>query len=75
MKTIATVLLLTAAAFAQSLNVAYDGKTTAVDLRKMAHEQIKSTSPHDKIERTYSCVSLTPVLAAAGVPQGEKLRG
>jgi hypothetical protein len=78
MKMLAAIFLLCfacSAAVAQSLDVAYDGKTMPVDLSKMSHEQIKYTSPHNKSEHMYSCVSLAPVLAAAGVPQGEKLRG
>ena len=75
MKMFVAIILFTAAAFAQSLNVTYDNKTTAVDLNKMTREPVKYTNPHDKSEHTYSCVSITPVLAAANVPQKEALRG
>ena len=75
MKTFAAILLLGAAAFTQSLSVAYQDKTASVDISKLPHERLKTTDPHDKSEHSYSCVSLAPFLAAAAVPQKDKLHG
>jgi hypothetical protein len=60
---------------AKALSVIYNGKTTAIDLTAQPHEKLKQTDSRDKSEHTYSCISLTPLFAAAGVPQSDKLHG
>jgi len=68
-------LFLSATLIAQTLNVTYNQKTISVDIAKMPHSEQKVMDHHTNKERTYSCVPLAPVLAAAGVPQKEALRG
>ena len=76
MKSFFLFLLISGTAFAQSLNVTYDGKTTAVDLSTFKRDTtIKSIDPHDKSEHAYSCVPMKSILAAANVPMAEALHG
>lgn len=59
----------------KGIAVTYKGETILADLVDEKHEQIKYTNPHDKSEHDYSCVPLGSVVAAAGVPHGETMRG
>ncbi|HKV62076.1 MAG TPA: molybdopterin-dependent oxidoreductase [Candidatus Acidoferrum sp.] len=48
---------------------------TVADLKKMTRKTLTVVNPHDKKKETYEGVLLEDLLAKAGVPQGEKLRG
>jgi len=55
-----------------------DGKTltlTPADLKGMPHKTISVYNEHAKVNETYSGVVLADLLAKAGAPQGEKVRG
>jgi DMSO/TMAO reductase YedYZ molybdopterin-dependent catalytic subunit len=45
------------------------------DLQNMPHKTIKVSNSHDGKEETYEGVPLADLLAQAGVPSGEKIRG
>jgi hypothetical protein len=69
----------TAAAPSTALTVTgLDGKTTtytAADLKAMPHKTISAFNEHAKANESYAGVPLTELLARAGAPTGEKLRG
>jgi DMSO/TMAO reductase YedYZ molybdopterin-dependent catalytic subunit len=48
---------------------------TVADLKKMPRKTLSVFNPHEKKRETYEGVLLEELLARAGVPQGEKLRG
>jgi len=48
---------------------------TGADLKKMPRKTLSVVNPHDKKKETYEGVLLEDLLAKAGVPQGEQLRG
>jgi DMSO/TMAO reductase YedYZ molybdopterin-dependent catalytic subunit len=48
---------------------------TVADLKKMPRKTLSVVNPHDKKKETYEGVLLEDLLAKAGVPQGEQLRG
>lgn len=48
---------------------------TAADLQKMPRKKISVLNPHDKKNEEYEGVLLADLLAKAGVPLGEQLRG
>jgi DMSO/TMAO reductase YedYZ molybdopterin-dependent catalytic subunit len=48
---------------------------TVADLKKMTRKTLTVMNPHDKKKETYEGVLLEELLAKAGVPQGEQLRG
>jgi DMSO/TMAO reductase YedYZ molybdopterin-dependent catalytic subunit len=48
---------------------------TVLDLKKMPRKMLSVVNPHDKKKETYEGVLLEGLLAKAGVPQGEQLRG
>jgi DMSO/TMAO reductase YedYZ molybdopterin-dependent catalytic subunit len=48
---------------------------TVADLKKMPRKTLTVMNPHDKKKETYVGVLLEDLLAKAGVPQGEQLRG
>jgi DMSO/TMAO reductase YedYZ molybdopterin-dependent catalytic subunit len=48
---------------------------TVADLKKMPRKTLSVVNPHDKKKETYEGVLVEDLLARAGVPQGEKLRG
>ena len=55
-----------------------DGKETtysAADLKAMPHKTVAVYNEHAKTNESYSGVPLTELLAKAGAPTGEKLRG
>jgi hypothetical protein len=68
------LLLLSTAAFAQTLQVTYK-QTATVDIGKMPHADVAMTDGHDNSKHSFSCVALAPILASAGVPMAEKLHG
>jgi DMSO/TMAO reductase YedYZ molybdopterin-dependent catalytic subunit len=48
---------------------------TVADLKKMPRKTLSVVNPHDKKKEMYEGVLLQDLLAKAGVPQGEQLRG
>jgi DMSO/TMAO reductase YedYZ molybdopterin-dependent catalytic subunit len=48
---------------------------TVTDLKKMPRKTLSVMNPHEKKKETYEGVLLEDLLAKAGVPQGEQLRG
>ena len=48
---------------------------TVADLKKMTRKTLTVVNPHDKKKETYEGVLVEDLLAKAGVPQGEQLRG
>jgi hypothetical protein len=55
-----------------------DGKETTysvTDLKAMTHKTVAVYNEHAKANESYSGVTLTDLLAKAGAPTGEKLRG
>jgi DMSO/TMAO reductase YedYZ molybdopterin-dependent catalytic subunit len=48
---------------------------TVADLKKMTRKTLTVVNPHDKKKETYEGVLLEDLLAKAGVPEGEQLRG
>src|SRR5262249_24518639 len=62
-----------------ALKIAGDVETplnlSVEQLRAMPHQTVKVTNPHDKKSETYEGVPISDLLARAGVPLGEKLRG
>jgi hypothetical protein len=55
-----------------------DGKETTysiTDLKAMPHKTVSVYNEHAKTNESYSGVALTDLLAKAGAPTGEKLRG
>jgi DMSO/TMAO reductase YedYZ molybdopterin-dependent catalytic subunit len=48
---------------------------TVADLKKMPRKTLTVMNPHDKKKEAYEGVLLEDLLAKAGVPQGEQLRG
>ena len=61
-----------------SLSIAYDGKTTVfagAELAALPHQDITTFDGHDKKNHAYSGVPVKDLLAKAGLPFGEKLRG
>jgi hypothetical protein len=55
-----------------------DGKATTysvADLKAMPHKTVTVYNEHAKTNESYSGVALTDLLAKAGAPTGEKLRG
>jgi len=48
---------------------------TATQFAALPHTNIKLMNPHDKKEHLYSVVSVRDLLAQAGAPLGDKLRG
>ena len=48
---------------------------TPADLSEMPHKTATIHNPHTKADETYSGIPLSDLLAAHGVPLGEKLRG
>jgi hypothetical protein len=76
------VLFAGGAVFAQAedavLRVTYSGKTTVItssDLASMRHEDVTAMDFHEKRSHTYTGVPVRDLLARAGVPLGEKMRG
>jgi hypothetical protein len=69
----------TAAAPSTALKVTgLDGKETTysvADLKAMPHKTVAVYNEHAKTNESYSGVALTDLLAKAGAPTGEKLRG
>ena len=60
------------------LTIVYAGKTTAfaaTDLAAFAHQEVTAFDFHEKKSHLYSGVPVRDLLAKAGVPAGEKLRG
>jgi DMSO/TMAO reductase YedYZ molybdopterin-dependent catalytic subunit len=48
---------------------------TVADLKKMPRKTLSVVNPHDKKKENYEGVVLEDLLAKAGVPRGEQLRG
>jgi len=48
---------------------------TVADLKKMPRKTLSVVNPHDKKKENYEGVLLEDLLAKAGVPKGEQLRG
>src|SRR5882672_5552853 len=48
---------------------------TAADLAALPRQEMKIANPHDKTEHLYAGVAVRELLARAGAPLGEKLRG
>jgi hypothetical protein len=69
----------TASAPSTTLKVTgFDGKEmtyTVADLKAMPHKTVAVYNEHAKTNESYSGVALTDLLAKAGAPTGEKLRG
>jgi len=60
------------------LRIVAPGKTltfTAGEFAALPRTEAKFVDPHDQKERTYSGVAVRELLARAGAPLGEKLRG
>jgi hypothetical protein len=60
------------------LTIVYQGKTTAfeaADISMMPHQDVTAFDAHEKINHLYSGVPVRDLLAKAGIPLGEKLRG
>jgi hypothetical protein len=60
------------------LTIVYDGATTsftAADLAPLPHQDVKAFDFHEKQNHVYSGVPVRDLLARAGIPFGEKLRG
>jgi hypothetical protein len=60
------------------LTILYEGKTTAfaaADLAAFTHQEVPAFDFHEKKSHLYSGVPVRDLLAKAGVPAGEKLRG
>ena len=60
------------------LSIAYDGKTTVfagTELSMLPHQEVTTFDGHDKKNHVYSGVPVKDLLARAGLPFGEKLRG
>ena len=60
------------------LTLATPGRTlafTAAEFSALPHIELKATDPHSKAERRFSGVPVSELLARAGAPLGEKLRG
>ena len=48
---------------------------TAEEFAALPHVEVRTLEPHEKVERTYRGVSMRQLLALAGAPLGDKLRG
>lgn len=60
------------------LTIAYEGNATIfsdADLSGMARQDVTAFDFHEKLSHVYSGVAVRDLLAKAGVPLGEKLRG
>ncbi len=60
------------------LTIAYEGTTLALseaDLSGLPHQDVTAFDSHEKKSHVYSGVPVRDLLARAGVPLGEKLRG
>ena len=60
------------------LRVSYAGKSllfTSAEIAAMTHQDVSAMDAHEKQRHTYSGVPVRTVLAQAGAPFGEKLRG
>jgi hypothetical protein len=79
--TIATLALALLASAPSSASVTFVGpagqKTewTAADLEKLPVLQVEAADPHSHAKGLYTCVALPELLARAGAPQGDALRG
>jgi len=79
--TLAALLLLAAYCHAQSAELRISGDVatpltlTAADLKRMPRKTLSVMNPHEKKNETYEGVLLQDILAKAGTPQGENLRG
>jgi len=61
-----------------TLHISYAGKTlafSAADLAALPHQEITAMDSHEKKSHAYSGVPARDLLARAGAPLGEKLRG
>jgi hypothetical protein len=48
---------------------------TAATLEKLPVQEIEAVDPHSRAKARYTCVALSELLARAGAPHGEDLRG
>jgi hypothetical protein len=61
-----------------ALTISYDGQSTAfaaADLALLPHQDVTAFDAHEKQNHLYSGVPARDLLAKAGLPFGEKLRG
>jgi hypothetical protein len=75
---IACLAALSLRAAEPGVSIIYDGRTTAysrAELAMLPHQEVTAFDFHDQKNHTYSGVPVRDLLAKAGVPFGEKLRG
>lgn len=78
---LAALLLFATYCQAQSVELRVGGDVstpltlTAADLKKMPRKTLSVMNPHEKKNETYEGVLLQDILAKAGTPQGENMRG